>query len=102
MNRNTRLKMADQFTSPFLKLLALSALFFVVGGSTNADVVFQPLHAFGQEGPTAPLMQGSDGNLYGTLPSGGAYGFGEVFRATTKGASTVLYSFTGRTDGSAP
>jgi uncharacterized repeat protein (TIGR03803 family) len=31
-------------------------------------------------GPIAELIQGSDGNLYGTTAGGGAYGYGTIFR----------------------
>jgi uncharacterized repeat protein (TIGR03803 family) len=40
-----------------------------------------------------PLIEGKDGNLYGTASSGGAQGFGIVFRITPSGVGTVLYSF---------
>jgi uncharacterized repeat protein (TIGR03803 family) len=43
--------------------------------------------------PLAPLVQGSDGNFYSTTYSGGAYGFGTVFKITTAGKLTTLYSF---------
>jgi uncharacterized repeat protein (TIGR03803 family) len=43
------------------------------------------------------------GNLYGTTTSGGAYGFGTVFKLDSSGNETVLYSFTGSpSDGSFP
>jgi len=49
------------------------------------------------------LMQGSDGNLYGTSTYGGAYGQGAFFRITADGAEKVLYSFAGgSSDGSNP
>jgi uncharacterized repeat protein (TIGR03803 family) len=41
----------------------------------------------------AGLIQGTDGNLYGTTESGGANGCGTVFKITASGAETVLYSF---------
>ena len=40
-----------------------------------------------------PLMQGTDGNLYGTTAFGGANDVGVVFQITTSGAFTTLYSF---------
>jgi uncharacterized repeat protein (TIGR03803 family) len=43
--------------------------------------------------PYAGLVQGSDGNLYGTASSGGAYYDGTIFRITTNGALTTLVSF---------
>jgi uncharacterized repeat protein (TIGR03803 family) len=39
------------------------------------------------------LTQGSDGNLYGTTRSGGAYGNGEVFKITPTGQFSVFHSF---------
>jgi uncharacterized repeat protein (TIGR03803 family) len=43
--------------------------------------------------PTAGLVQGSDGNFYGTTTSGGALGCGTVFGITPQGALTTLHSF---------
>jgi uncharacterized repeat protein (TIGR03803 family) len=51
------------------------------------------------------LVQGKDGNLYGTTASGGANNRGTVFSITTGGTYHVLYSFcnqTGCTDGAQP
>jgi uncharacterized repeat protein (TIGR03803 family) len=45
--------------------------------------------------PFTGVVQGSDGNFYGTTPYGGAYGQGTVFKVTPGGAETVLYSFAG-------
>jgi len=43
--------------------------------------------------PYAGLIQASDGNLYGTTFQGGANDSGTVFRITSGGALTTLYSF---------
>jgi uncharacterized repeat protein (TIGR03803 family) len=51
--------------------------------------------------PIAPLVQGSDGNFYGTTTEGGANGFGVVFKITHAGKLTLLHSFSG-TDGQTP
>jgi uncharacterized repeat protein (TIGR03803 family) len=51
------------------------------------------------------LVQGIDGNLYGTTLGGGANLSGTVFRLTPRGQLTTLYSFCSQancTDGSAP
>jgi uncharacterized repeat protein (TIGR03803 family) len=45
--------------------------------------------------PAAGLVQGSDGNFYGTTLLGGANGFGTVFKMTSAGALTTLVSFDG-------
>jgi uncharacterized repeat protein (TIGR03803 family) len=43
--------------------------------------------------PTAGVIQGSDGNLYGTAAAGGLPGNGTIFKVTTAGVFTRLYSF---------
>src|SRR5690349_15272685 len=44
-------------------------------------------------GPSAPLVQGADGALYGSTISGGAGGSGTVFRVTAQGQFTRLHEF---------
>ena len=63
----------------------------------HAQVSLERLHAFPQtapQGPRAPLVQGSDGNFYGTTLSGGAYENGTVFKVSPSGTLTILHSFT--------
>jgi uncharacterized repeat protein (TIGR03803 family) len=47
--------------------------------------------------PYAGLVQGTDGDFYGTTSGGGAYGHGDgggtVFKITSNGTLTTLYSF---------
>jgi uncharacterized repeat protein (TIGR03803 family) len=43
--------------------------------------------------PAGPVVEGSDGNLYGTTALGGANNTGEVFKLTLLGQLTVLHSF---------
>jgi len=57
--------------------------------------------------PYAGVTAGRLGQLYGTTAAGGTYGCGTVFRLTpsnsgTGWTETVLYNFTGGTDGCAP
>lgn len=66
----------------------------------------QLLHSFeGSDGavPWAGLVQGSDGNFYGTTANGGTnqIGFGTVFKVTATGELTTLVSLT-ETNGSGP
>src|SRR5438876_958410 len=51
--------------------------------------------------PQAGLIQASDGSLYGTTYSGGAWGSGTVFKMDAAGTLTTLHSFTG-SDGAQP
>jgi uncharacterized repeat protein (TIGR03803 family) len=43
--------------------------------------------------PDATLIQGADGNFYGTSAAGGNYGEGTVYKITPAGVETVLFSF---------
>ena len=83
------------------------------GSNGNLGTVFKitpagkltTLHSFDAvhgTSPYAPLIQGSDGNFYGTTFLGGSNGCGLVFKITTAGKFTVLYNFcpiTGCADG---
>ena len=79
------------------------------GGVSNLGTVFKItsagtftlLHSFAggtADGgnPLARLIQASDGDLYGTTPSGGALNLGTAFKITLTGAVTVLHSFAGQ------
>ncbi len=92
----------------------------VFGGASGDGTVFEisptgmltTLYSFCAEGgcadgknPKAGLVLGSDGNLYGTTGGGGNNGDGTVFRITSGGILTTLYSFcsqSGCTDGDLP
>ena len=53
------------------------------------------------ETPAAALIQGADGNFYGTTAEGGNDGAGAIFRLTPTGVLTVLHSFS-LADGASP
>jgi uncharacterized repeat protein (TIGR03803 family) len=84
------------------------------GGANGVGTVFKlsptgeetVLHSFagGADGasPFAGLIRDEDGNLYGTTTAGGPSGQGTVFKVDPAGNETVLYSFTGGTDGGYP
>jgi uncharacterized repeat protein (TIGR03803 family) len=84
------------------------------GGAPNHGTVFKldptdtetVLYSFagGTDGanPYASLVQDPAGNLYGTTQRGGASGQGTVFKVDTVGTETVLYNFTGGSDGGSP
>src|ERR1043166_8432983 len=90
------------------------------GGTHGAGVVFRisptgeytNLYSFGSvpadgAGPRGGLVQGRDGNFYGTTFAGGSNGFGTVFRLGPTGDYAVLHRFAGgfyygNNDGHAP
>jgi uncharacterized repeat protein (TIGR03803 family) len=67
----------------------LTTLYSFTGGSDGANTY-------------AGLVQGTDGNFYGTTPTGGTSSAGSVFRISPSGNFTNLYSFTGGSDGGNP
>ncbi len=84
------------------------------GGKDNAGTVYElstggketVLHHFARGGvdginPEASLIFDKN-NLYGTTLQGGPANVGTVFEVTPAGVETVLYSFTGATDGGYP
>jgi uncharacterized repeat protein (TIGR03803 family) len=85
------------------------------GGNKKSGVVFKIsptnkkgdiLHNFtgapdGGE-PTAGLVRDAGGNFYGTTFVGGTSGAGTIFKVDAAGGETILYSFTGGTDGGNP
>ena len=50
----------------------------------------------------ASVIQGSDGNFYGTTQYGGPGNAGTVFKVTPTGTESVLHSFAGGSDGALP
>ena len=84
------------------------------GGTNDVGTVFKisasgmliDLYSFtgGEDGanPASALVEGKDGNFYGTTAYGGAYGAGNVFQMNSDGELTNWYSFTGADDGSVP
>lgn len=84
------------------------------GGAYGFGTVFQlskppketaVLYSFpeweGRNGPNG-VIRDAKGNLYGTTPYGGTYGFGMVIKVDKFGNETTLYNFTGFTDGANP
>jgi uncharacterized repeat protein (TIGR03803 family) len=70
------------------------------------SIVTQTLYSFsgGADGgqPYGGLVMDSTGNLYGTTYSGGTSNAGTVYELDTALAKTLLYTFTGGTDGGHP
>ena len=92
-----------------LRRAAFIALVLATGVTTWAQApTFTILHSFTNSpdaaGPFAAMIIDKAGNLYGTTNVGGAFPSpgGAVFKTDTSGNETVLYSFTGGSDGCRP
>jgi uncharacterized repeat protein (TIGR03803 family) len=83
------------FRTTILRILLFCLAAVIV--SPAQSVVFTTLASFDGSNGAQPflmtLVQGSDGNFYGTTHSGGAYNQGTVFKITPTGSLTTLYSF---------
>jgi uncharacterized repeat protein (TIGR03803 family) len=88
----------------------LGAVFFLcaMAGTALPAQTFTTLHSFDKKDGKTPfvgLVQGTDGNFYGTMPYGGANsscdygaGCGTAFKITPSGKLTTLYSFCEQTN----
>jgi uncharacterized repeat protein (TIGR03803 family) len=84
------------------------------GGDFGAGTVFKlrpngtqsVLHSFtgGSDGgfPTGDLILSVDNALIGTTEAGGDHGAGTIFAVNREGSESVMYSFTGGSDGANP
>jgi len=80
---------------------------FKLDANGNESVLYNFTGPPDGAGPTFGLLMDASGNLYGTAEGGGNLttcygGCGVVFKLDPSGHETVLYSFTGGTDGSGP
>jgi uncharacterized repeat protein (TIGR03803 family) len=87
-------------------LLAIVTAIIAVGCVTAGAQSLSTLYSFnGTDGqlPSAALVQGTDGNFYGTTSAGGTHHQGTVFKIDPAGNLTTLHSFSGfPLDGAAP
>ena len=73
--------------------------------TTSSASTFKVFYTFsGKDGtfPNGDLLRDSAGNLYGTAQFGGTSVYGVVFKLDPAGNETILYNFTGKTDGGIP
>jgi uncharacterized repeat protein (TIGR03803 family)/autotransporter-associated beta strand protein len=82
-------------------VIFLSLSFFAQIEAQTSPVIIAPFTSLisfiGTNGqnPYAGLIQGSDGNFYGTTSGGGSSNDGTVFKITSSGSLTTLFSFVG-------
>ena len=90
-----------------LLITVLLAAVFLPAFADRPGVVLSCLHSFNvfanRQTPVAELVEGGDGNFYGTTFWGGTNGGnGTIFRISTNGILTSLHSFRGGIDGANP
>jgi uncharacterized repeat protein (TIGR03803 family) len=83
-----------------LSTLALAGLAIALILSVCAQAqTFKTLANFGSAGASpGPVVQGFNGNFYGTTPTGGDRGYGAVFEVTPQGELSGLYTFCSQAD----
>lgn len=91
-----------------LRLAFACALLALFAAAPLHSQTYQDLYDFGCGTGCAPsdygrLTQGTDGNLYGTDSSGGAFDFGSIFKVDPSGSPyTGLWDFDGAPTGQVP
>jgi uncharacterized repeat protein (TIGR03803 family) len=87
----------------FAVAFASSALFMTLLGVSAAQmkVLYNFNGTLGSNPPEIALIQGRDGQIYGTASYGGTYSLGSILKVTTAGQVTALHDFSG-TDGQYP
>jgi uncharacterized repeat protein (TIGR03803 family) len=72
--------------------------------SSGTETVLYSFPGFPTDGyyPASDLVRDSAGDLYGTTSYGGQFGGGTVFEISAAGVESILYSFSGGTDGGNP
>jgi uncharacterized repeat protein (TIGR03803 family) len=100
------LRMVNEHILALLIPLLWAAGIVLPAFGAQAGVVLNTLHSFqastNNANPIGGLVQGSDGNFYGTTSRGGTNNAGTVFKVSSTRALTSLYSFTGGGDGANP
>jgi uncharacterized repeat protein (TIGR03803 family) len=95
----------ERTASAALALVVMLVLGIGIAQSAGAQT-FSVLYNFtgSSDGgyPYGYLVRDNAGNLYGTTEAYGASGAGTVFRVSKTGKETVLYAFTGGSDGANP
>ena len=97
----TRLR--DLFAALLCRALAIIALAPAAHAQTVTESTLYNFTGNADSlGPGAALIEGGDGQLYGTAVGNFFTDFGEVFRISLAGALTPLYRFSGGADGGTP
>ncbi|MCU1302277.1 MAG: hypothetical protein JWQ87_2561 [Candidatus Sulfotelmatobacter sp.] len=88
-----------------LTIFAMSTILASLASASTTQVIYSFTGGKDGEYLDTDLVVDSAGNIYGTTVQGGDFGGGTVFQLSPSGTGwthTVLYSFTGGTDGGEP
>jgi uncharacterized repeat protein (TIGR03803 family) len=88
---------APQVFPPFPQIHLAQVYTILYSDSTNVLTT-----GSGGGSPYAGLVQGSDGNFYGTTTYGGTNAYGTVYQLTSSGSFNTLHTFSGGLDGGDP
>jgi uncharacterized repeat protein (TIGR03803 family) len=80
----------------FRKIASIVSIFFaatVIAVSAQTFTTLAAFHGTNGQSPNTALVQGLDGNLYGTTGTGGTAGYGTFYKITPAGKLTTIYSF---------
>ena len=95
-----RSKPSSYLTTAVLAIFALAMLLVHgAGAASTTKVIYSFAGDEDGEYPDTELVMDHSGNLYGSSVLGGDFGSGTVFQLAPGRTHTVLYSFTGGTDG---
>jgi uncharacterized repeat protein (TIGR03803 family) len=87
-------------------LLSAAVVWVAAAGPGRAELALQTLYEFFPSAtsgthPTCRLVEGDNGSFYGTTSYGGSSNVGTIFRFTSSGSLTTVFSFS-NTNGSYP
>ena len=86
----------------FQRIVSLMGLLIFLPGFITHAAVPVEIHAFpNPDFLPAGLVQGANGNFYGTMHQTGSGGYGAVYQVTPNGTVSILFAFSG-TNGADP
>jgi uncharacterized repeat protein (TIGR03803 family) len=83
---------------------ATGGVVFQLDVSTGAVTILHTFLGTPPDGatPRYGVVADTSGNIYGTTSAGGTYGHGTIFKISASGEESILYSFSGGSDGADP
>jgi uncharacterized repeat protein (TIGR03803 family) len=85
-----------------LSVTVLALTLLLTTATAQTFKVFYTFHFTDGSNPNGDLIRDSAGNFYGTTQFGGNSNRGLVYKLNSSGQQTILYTFTGTTDGGIP